>query len=75
MSADRGKESDLQEGEAEQYDAQRSPVEREFSEEQEGSETARKATMIGGLSAGVLIAIIFILFVVVVLGYIIANAL
>lgn len=59
----------------EQHDVQRSPIEREFSDEQEGSETARKATMIGGMSAGILIAAIFILFVVVLLGYIIAGAL
>jgi len=71
MSADRGKEKGLDE----QYDTQRAPVEREFAEGADGGETARNAAGIAGLSFGLIIAIIFILFVVVLLGFIIANAL
>jgi hypothetical protein len=71
MSADRGKETELDE----QYETQRAPVEREFANGEDGGETARDATGIAGLSFGLIIAIIFILFVVVLLGFIIANAL
>ena len=71
MSADRGKEQELDE----QYETQRSPVEREFADGEGGGETARNAAGIAGLSFGLIIAIIFVLFVVVLLGFIISNAL
>lgn len=71
MSADRGKESELDE----QYDTQRGPVEREMAEGDDGGDTARDAAGIAGLSFGLIITIIFVLFVVVLLGFIIANAL
>lgn len=71
MSADRGKESELDE----QYDTQRGPVEREMAEGDDGGDTTRNAAGIAGLSFGLIIAIIFILFVVVLLGFIISNAL
>jgi hypothetical protein len=71
MSADRGKETEL----GEQYETESSPIEREFADGDDGGETARNAAGFAGLSFGLIIAIIFILFVVVLLGFIIANAL
>lgn len=71
MSRDQG----VRPGNDEQTDTQRSPVEREMAEGDAGGETARNAAGIAGLSFGAIIVGIFILFVVVLLGYIIANAL
>ena len=62
-------------GTDEQHDMQRSPVEREVAEGEDGGEVARDAAGAAGLSFGLIIVVIFVLFVVVLLGYIIANAL
>lgn len=71
MSTDRSDKP----GTDEQTDIQRSPVEREIAEGDDGGEVTRDAAGIAGLSFGLIILIIFVLFVVVLLGYIIANAL
>jgi hypothetical protein len=62
-------------GTDEQVDTQRSPVEREMAEGDDGGEAARTAAGIAGLGFGTIIVGIFVLFVVVLLGFIIANAL
>ena len=71
MASDRGKESELDE----QYDTERAPIEREFSEGEDGGEAGRDIAAGAGISIGLIVAIGFVLFVVVLLGYIIANAL
>ena len=62
-------------GTDEQHGSYHSPVEREVSEGEDGGETARDVTAGAGLSFGLIIVVIFVLFVIVLLGYIIANAL
>ncbi len=62
-------------GPDEQHGSYHSPVEREVSEGEDGGEIARDATEAAGISFGLIIVVIFVLFVVVLLGYIVANAL
>lgn len=71
MSSDRGKESELDE----QYHTERGPIEREFADGEDGGETGRNVAAGAGISAGLIVAIGFALFVVVLLGYIVVNAL
>ena len=71
MSTEQGRNP----GTDEQTDTQRSPVEREMAEGDDGGNAARTASGIAGLSAGMIVVGIFVLFVVVLLGFIIANAL
>lgn len=70
MASDRGRESELDE----QYDTQQGPIDREFSEGENGGEVGRDVAAGAGLSAGLIVAIGFVLFVVVLLGFIIYNA-
>ncbi len=59
----------------EQYSTQQAPVEREFDDDAEGSETARNVTVGAGIGASLIIAIGFTLFIIVLLGYVLMNAL
>ena len=71
MTADRRKESEVDE----QYATTRGPVEEEFDDDRDGSETARDVAGGAGIGAGLIVAIGFTLFIVVLLGYVIVNAL
>ena len=72
MTANRRRESEADE----QYSTQRGPIEEELDDvDSGGSETARNVAAGAGVSASLIVAIGFILFVIVLLGYIIANAL
>lgn len=71
MTADRRKESEADE----QYSTDRGPVEEEFDNDAQGSETARNVAGGAGIGAGLIVAIGFALFIVVLLGYVIVNAL
>ena len=71
MASDRGQESEIDE----QYETQQGPIDREFSEGEDGGEVGRDVAAGAGVGAGLIVAIGFVLFVVVLLGYIIANAL
>ena len=71
MTAERRNESEADE----QYNTQRAPVEREMAEGDDGGETARNVATGAGIGVGMIVAIGFALLVVVLLGYIIVNAL
>lgn len=71
MTADRRKESEADE----QYSTNRSPVEEEFDDDTGGSEAARNVAGGAGVGVGLIVAIGFTLFIVVLLGYVIVNAL
>jgi hypothetical protein len=71
MTADRRKEPEADE----QYTTHRGPIEEEFDDDTGGNETARDVAGGIGVGAGLLVAIGFALFMVVLLGYVIVNAL
>lgn len=71
MSANPRKEGEIDE----QYDTQHSPVEREIAEGEDGGEAARNVTAGAGIGLGLILMIGFVLLVVVLLGYILVNAL
>ena len=71
MTADGRKESELDE----QYAIERGPVEEEFDDDAQGSETTRNVAGGAGIGAGLIVAIGFALFILVLLGYVIVNAL
>lgn len=71
MNSDSRRESETDE----QYATDRGPVEEEFDNDAEGSETARNVAGGAGIGMGLIVAVGFTLFIVVLLGYVIANAL
>lgn len=71
MTANHRKESEVDE----QYTTEQSPIEEEFDDSGGPSETGRNVTAGAGISVSLIIAIGFVLLAVVLLGYIIANAL
>lgn len=70
MASDRRRESEIDE----QYDTQQGPIDREVSESEDGGDVGRDVAAGAGLSVGLIVAIGFILFVVVLLGFIFADA-
>lgn len=71
MTTDQRKEPEIDE----QYSTDRGPVEEEFEGHRGGSETARNVAGGAGIGAGLIVAIGFTLFIVVLLGYVVVNAL
>lgn len=70
MTTDQRKESEMDE----QYATDSGPIEKEFDDDRGGSETARDVAGGAGIGAGLIVAIGFTLFIVVLLGYVILNA-